>query len=236
MGWIFCQIIQQYNTHTFPKSFLNHPKSSVFLPVCQFYCYKINKKTQVHCELTVPQEVMFMISFASELLYGTWRQHTNIRLSFVYCKMTITRPAVHGSDVNHSWWMIQFCFLPQEEMPTGCCSLWSPAGGRLRATIITKPWVVPTSRQGEGRLSVLRGKLSQKWKDEMASRDSRSMLVTLELRERVNELSLPSGQQSRHKRKRIETWLGWNDNSQEHSQSTVSVQTEESERSKLLMG
>lgn len=28
----------------------------------------------------------------------------------------------------------------------------------------------------------------------MASRDSRSMLVTLELRERVNELSLASGQ------------------------------------------
>lgn len=29
----------------------------------------------------------------------------------------------------------------------------------------------------------------------MASRDSRSMLATLELRERVNELSLASGQQ-----------------------------------------
>lgn len=31
----------------------------------------------------------------------------------------------------------------------------------------------------------------------MASRDSLSMLVTLELRERVNELSLASGQQDR---------------------------------------
>lgn len=89
-----------------------------------------------------------------------------------------------------------FCiFLPQDAMPTGCCNLWSPLGGRLRATIITEPWVVPTSRQGLTRLSVFLGKLSQKWKEEMASRDSRSMLATLELRERVNELSLASGQQ-----------------------------------------
>lgn len=33
----------------------------------------------------------------------------------------------------------------------------------------------------------------------MASRDSRSMLVTLELRERLNELSLASRQESQHK-------------------------------------
>lgn len=48
----------------------------------------------------------------------------------------------------------QLCLLPQEEMPTGCCSLWSPPGGRLRATIITEPCVVPTSRQGLITVSV----------------------------------------------------------------------------------
>lgn len=51
---------------------------------------------------------------------------------------------------------------PQEEMATGCCSLCSPPGGRLRATIITEPCVVPTSRQGPGWPSFFRGKLSQK--------------------------------------------------------------------------
>lgn len=98
-------------------------------------------------------------------------------------------------------------------MPTICCSLWSPPpGGRLRATIITEPCVVPTSRQGLTRLSVFLGKLSQKWKEEMASRDSRSMLVTLELRERVNELSLASGQ--RGGREKWGEWgneAGWED-------------------------
>lgn len=89
-----------------------------------------------------------------------------------------------------------FCALPQEEMPTGCWSLWSPLGGRVRATIITEPWVVPTSRQGLTWWSVFLGKLSQKRNAEMASRDSLSMLVTLELRERVKELSLASGQQN----------------------------------------
>lgn len=54
--------------------------------------------------------------------------------------------------------------------------------------------MVPTSRHGLTALSVFLGKLSQKWKEEMASRDSLSMLVTLELRERLNELSLASAQ------------------------------------------
>jgi hypothetical protein len=55
------------------------------------------------------------------------------------------------------------------------------------------PWVVPNHRLGLGLLSVFLGKLSLKWKEEMASRDSRSILVTLELLERLNELSLASG-------------------------------------------
>lgn len=44
----------------------------------------------------------------------------------------------------------------------------------------------------------------------MASRDSLSMLVTLELRERVNELSLASEQQdeSEHKNEKCGNYLG----------------------------
>lgn len=80
-------------------------------------------------------------------------------------------------------------------MLTGC--LGSPPWGRLSATIRTEPCVVPTSRQGLSAPSAFLGKLSQKWKEEMASRDSLSMLVTLELRERVNELSLASGRRDR---------------------------------------
>lgn len=102
-----------------------------------------------------------------------------------------------------------FWVLPQEVIPTGCWSLGSPLGGRLRATIITEPWVVPTSRHGLTCGSVFLGKLSQKWKEEMASRDSLSMLVTLELRERVNELSLASEQdESEHKKWKMRQLFG----------------------------
>lgn len=107
-------------------------------------------------------------------------------LKLVFFKMSCFHPQLLGSDTRKR--------LPQEEMPTDCCSLWSPPGGTLRATVITEPWVVPTSRHGLTRVSVFLGKLSQKWKEEMASRVSLSMLVTLELRERVNELSLASEQ------------------------------------------
>ena len=83
---------------------------------------------------------------------------------------------------------------PQLDTPTGWESRWSAAGGRLRSSSSTAPWLVPTIRQGPGPPSVtLRGNVSQKWKEEMTSRDSRSMLVTLELRERLKELSLASG-------------------------------------------
>ncbi|TNN78264.1 hypothetical protein EYF80_011504 [Liparis tanakae] len=51
----------------------------------------------------------------------------------------------------------QLNFSPQGETPTGCCSLWSPPGGRLRATISTVPWVVPTSTQGPTATSFFLG-------------------------------------------------------------------------------
>ncbi len=53
----------------------------------------------------------------------------------------------------------------------------------------TVPRVVPTYRQGDKVLSPLRAKVSPKWKLLMASRASLSMLVTLEERERLKELS-----------------------------------------------
>lgn len=56
----------------------------------------------------------------------------------------------------------------------------------------TVPKVVPTHKQGEGDESAFRVKVSQKWRAEMASRDSLSMLVTLELRDRLKELSFTS--------------------------------------------
>lgn len=57
------------------------------------------------------------------------------------------------------------------------------------ATASTVPREVPTYKQGNIVLSPLRAKLSQKWKEVMASRDSLSMLVTLDERERLKELS-----------------------------------------------
>ena len=59
----------------------------------------------------------------------------------------------------------------------------------MSATASTVPREVPTYRQGVRAQSPLRTKVSQKWKEEMDSRDSLSMLVTLEERERLKELS-----------------------------------------------
>lgn len=53
----------------------------------------------------------------------------------------------------------------------------------------TVPSVVPTYRQGVKVLSPFRAKASLKWKELMASRASLSILVTLEERERLKELS-----------------------------------------------
>lgn len=82
--------------------------------------------------------------------------------------------------------------LPQGETMTGCRSLCSPAGGMLREMARTVPKDVPTHRLGVSPPSALRVYVSQKKKDVMASRDSLSILVTLELRERLKELSLLS--------------------------------------------
>lgn len=62
----------------------------------------------------------------------------------------------------------------------------------FREMVRTVPREVPTHRDGVKVLSVLRVYVSQKKNDVMASRASLSMLVTLELRERLNELSLLS--------------------------------------------
>lgn len=59
----------------------------------------------------------------------------------------------------------------------------------MRASVSTVPREVPTYRQGVKVLSPFRAKVSQKWKELMASLASLSMLVTLEERERLKELS-----------------------------------------------
>lgn len=60
----------------------------------------------------------------------------------------------------------------------------------MRARVSTVPSEVPTYRQGVKVLSPFRAKVSLKWKELTASRASLSMLVTLEERERLKELSL----------------------------------------------
>lgn len=79
---------------------------------------------------------------------------------------------------------------------TGWRSLCSPPGGKFSTMTSTVPSVVPTHRHGEGDVSVFLVKVSQKWRAEIASRDSLSMLVTLELRDRLKELSLTSENKS----------------------------------------
>lgn len=59
----------------------------------------------------------------------------------------------------------------------------------MRARTRTVPREVPTYRQGVKMLSPFRAKVSQKWNELMASRASLSMLVTLDERERLKELS-----------------------------------------------
>lgn len=54
------------------------------------------------------------------------------------------------------------------------------------------PTEVPTQRLGDAATSLFLDRESQKCKEEMTSRDSLSILVTLELRERLKELSLAS--------------------------------------------
>lgn len=84
-------------------------------------------------------------------------------------------------------------FSPQQVRLTGCSSLCSPAGGSVRDSITTEPWEAPTIRQGLSPPSDLLGRVSAKRRAERTSADSRSMLVTLELRERLDEPSLASG-------------------------------------------
>lgn len=59
----------------------------------------------------------------------------------------------------------------------------------MRDRASTVPRVVPTYRQGVNVLSPFRAKVSLKWKELMASLASLSILVTLEERERLKELS-----------------------------------------------
>lgn len=54
------------------------------------------------------------------------------------------------------------------------------------------PTEVPTQRLGDAATSLFLDRESQKCKEEMTSRDSLSILVMLELRERLKELSLAS--------------------------------------------
>lgn len=74
-------------------------------------------------------------------------------------------------------------------MITGCSCRCSPAGGSVIARASTVPRDVPTCRQCVKAQSPFRAKVSQKWKELTASRASLSMLVTLEERERLKELS-----------------------------------------------
>lgn len=62
------------------------------------------------------------------------------------------------------------------------------------------PKEVPSQRWGDATTSFFLDRDSQKCKEEIISRDSLSMLVTLELRERLNELSLASTGMSVHQR------------------------------------
>lgn len=62
----------------------------------------------------------------------------------------------------------------------------------MRAMVSMLPNEVPTHRLGTATVSLFLDRESQKYKEEMTSRDSLSRLVTLELRERLNELSLAS--------------------------------------------
>lgn len=82
--------------------------------------------------------------------------------------------------------------LPQKETPTVCCSLCSGVEGTLKEIPSIVPTEVPTQRLGDAATSLFLDRESQKCKEEMTSRDSLSILVMLELRERLKELSLAS--------------------------------------------
>lgn len=84
---------------------------------------------------------------------------------------------------------LRLLYSPAGERITGCSCRCSPAGGNVRARTRTVPREVPTYRQGVKMLSPFRAKVSQKWNELMASRASLSMLVTLDERERLKELS-----------------------------------------------
>lgn len=75
------------------------------------------------------------------------------------------------------------------ETMTDCSCRCSPAGGTVSARPSMVPSEVPTYRQGVKTLSPFLAKVSAKWNEVMASRASLSMLVTLEERERLKELS-----------------------------------------------
>lgn len=86
-----------------------------------------------------------------------------------------------------------FCvLLPQKETPTVCCSLCSGVEGTLKVIASIVPTEVPTQRLGDAATSLFLDRESQKCNEEMTSRDSFSILATLELRERLKELSLAS--------------------------------------------
>lgn len=97
--------------------------------------------------------------------------------------------ALGRSQHSHFPFLPPFRYPPVGEMITGCNCRCSPAGGIVRARASTVPREVPTYRQGVKVLSPFRAKVSLKWKELMASRASLSMLVTLEERERLKELS-----------------------------------------------
>lgn len=78
---------------------------------------------------------------------------------------------------------------PIGETLTACSCRCSPAGGTVSARPSMVPSEVPTYRQGVKTPSPFLAKVSAKWNEVMASRTSLSMLVTLEERERLKELS-----------------------------------------------
>lgn len=78
---------------------------------------------------------------------------------------------------------------PIGKITTDCSCRCSPAGGTVSARPRMVPTEVPTYRQGVRTPSPFLAKVSVKWNAVTASRASLSMLVTLEERERLKELS-----------------------------------------------
>lgn len=127
-------------------------------------------------EWIIRQRLRFLLSVVC--LEAKWN---NIYINFIIIVLRLK----HKNKQSHP----AFCYLPVGEIITGCNCRCSPAGGNVRARTSTVPREVPTYKQGVKVLSPLRANVSQKKKELMASRASLSMLVTLEERERLKELS-----------------------------------------------